>query len=61
MALVLIKKGNKAKRVPEEQKASFLAQGWDVLDNKTGKVKEKAPTAENRVKELEAEIAKLKK
>lgn len=63
-------KGNKAYVVDEKSKASYLAQGYDIVDDK-GKIIERSPqstvkyaeyekvVAENE--KLKAENAKLKK
>lgn len=62
-------KANKVYKVDEMSKASYLAQGFDICDDK-GKLIERSPSAtvpavkldeaNKRIAELEAELAALK-
>lgn len=64
---MIVQKGNRQLRVSSEEKQKFLADGYDVLDEK-GKVVEMAEQKTYSAAEVagirdkyEAEIAKLKK
>jgi len=62
--MLVVKKANRVLKIDEAEKAAFLKNGYAVIDENTGKVKETAPTKESKLadelKKVKAENAKLK-
>lgn len=54
----IVQKGNKQLRIADEQLKNYLDQGYDQVDEKTGKVIAKKP---DELKALKAENSALKK
>lgn len=59
MKTIIVRRGNKRKTVVENVKAKYLADGFDVIDEK-GNIKERGNKPTNKlVKELEDKNKKL--
>lgn len=73
MANITVRRANVLLTVPDYQKGEYLAKGFDVVDNKgkvleeatmtndVGTLQKKLGQAHERIKQLEAEVARLNK
>lgn len=61
MKTIKVKRGNKVKQIPENSKERYLADGFDIIDDKGEVTKRGSRPSAKILKELEEENAKLKK
>jgi len=59
--MLTVKKGNKLYEVPENQKAEYLSKGWEVVELKGAKGKQKYVVTESAKLTLKDEVVKLRK
>ena len=61
MKTIKVRRGNKVKQIIEDSKERYLAEGFDVIDDKGKVIKRGNRPSAKIMKELEEENEKLKK